>query len=137
MTRLLDPTAVLISEVGPRDGLQSVKAVMPTADKLRWVDALVASGLREIEVGSFVPPQLMPQMADTAEVVRHALQHADTTGMANPAQVRRLFGKVRAAIGDKTGSAPMRQGLLAMWSPKTWYSCSKPWVSPPGWISKS
>jgi len=47
--------AVLISEVGPRDGLQSVKATMPTEQKLRWIDALVASGLREIEVGSFVP----------------------------------------------------------------------------------
>ncbi|MBT9443913.1 MAG: hydroxymethylglutaryl-CoA lyase, partial [Acidovorax sp.] len=50
---------VLISEVGPRDGLQSVKATMPTADKLRWIDALVAAGLREIEVGSFVPARLL------------------------------------------------------------------------------
>ena len=41
---------VLISEVGPRDGLQSVAATMPTAAKLRWIDALHASGLREIEV---------------------------------------------------------------------------------------
>lgn len=203
--------AVLISEVGPRDGLQSVKATMATAAKLRWIDALVAAGLREIEVGSFVPAQHLPQMADTAEVVRHALTHAgvtvmalvpnlrgaeralqagvrkltipvsasaahslanvrrtreqmieevraivrlrdqvapgvkieagistafgctlqgevkegevvwlaaqciaagadeaglsDTTGMANPAQVRRLFNKVRAAIGDQTGAA--------------------------------
>jgi len=202
---------VLISEVGPRDGLQSVKATMPTADKFRWIDALVASGLREIEVCSFVPARLLPQMADAAEVVRHALNHkgvtvmalvpnlrgaesaltagvhkitipvsasaahslanvrktredmvnevraicrlradtaphvavevgmstafgctlqgevaeddvvwlahelvaagvdevglSDTTGMANPAQVRRLFTQVRAAIGDKTGSA--------------------------------
>ena len=204
---------VLISEVGPRDGLQSVSRVMATAHKLRWLDALVAAGLREIEVGSFVPPKLLPHMADTAEVVRHALTHpsltvmalvpnvrgaeaalragvhkltipvsasaahsmanvrktrkdmvaevraivqlknqlapqvhieagistafgctlqgvvpeddvvwlaqavveagvdesglSDTTGMANPAQVRRLFAKVRAAIGDKTGAAHM------------------------------
>jgi hydroxymethylglutaryl-CoA lyase len=204
---------VLISEVGPRDGLQSVKATMPTADKFRWIDALVAAGLREIEVCSFVPAKLLPQMADAAEVVRHALTHpgvtimalvpnlrgaeaalktgvhkitipcsaseahslanvrksrkdmidevraivrlrdaiapgvkieaglstafgctiqglvsdedvvwmaeqvvaagvdeaglSDTTGMANPAQVRRLFNKVRAAIGDKTGAAHM------------------------------
>jgi len=204
---------VLISEVGPRDGLQSVKATMPTADKFRWIDALVASGLREIEVCSFVPARLLPQMADAAEVVRHALNHkgvtvmalvpnlrgaesaltagvhkitipvsasaahslanvrktredmvnevraicqlradtaphvavevgmstafgctlqgevaeddvvwlahelvaagvdevglSDTTGMANPAQVRRLFTQVRATIGDKTGSAHM------------------------------
>mgnify|MGYP000878482707 CR=1 FL=1 len=204
---------VLISEVGPRDGLQSVKATMPTADKFRWIDALVASGLREIEVCSFVPAKLLPQMADAADVVRHALTHrgvtvmalvpnlrgagsalkagvhkitipvsasaahslanvrktreemigevraicqlradtaphvavevgmstafgctlqggvseddvvwlaselvsagvdelglSDTTGMANPAQVRRLFTRVRAAIGNKTGSAHM------------------------------
>ncbi len=205
--------AVLISEVGPRDGLQSVKAAMPTPDKLAWIDALYQAGLREIEVGSFVPAALLPQMADVAEVVRHALtlpgltvmalvpnfkgaeaalaagvhkltipvsaseahslanvrktrvdmvaqvrsimalrneqapqvkveaglstafgctlQSAvtdedvlwlagelvqagvdevglsDTTGMANPAQVRRLFNKLRAAIGDRSGAAHM------------------------------
>jgi hydroxymethylglutaryl-CoA lyase len=64
---------VLISEVGPRDGLQSVKATMPTADKLRWIDALHAAGVREIEVASFVPAKLLPQMADAADVVRHAV----------------------------------------------------------------
>lgn len=73
---------VLISEVGPRDGLQSVKSTMPTADKCRWIDALVAAGVREIEVASFVPPSLLPQMADAAEVVRHALRHPDVTVMA-------------------------------------------------------
>jgi hydroxymethylglutaryl-CoA lyase len=203
--------AVLISEVGPRDGLQSVKAVMPTALKCAWIDALVAAGLREIEVASFVPASLLPQMADAADVVRHACRHpglvvmalvpnrrgaeaalaagahkltipvsaseahslanvrktreqmldevrsivalrndhapqvpieagistafgctlqgavpeddvvglaerlvqagvdeaglSDTTGMANPAQVRRLFQRVRAAIGARTGAA--------------------------------
>ena len=68
----MTPPDVLISEVGPRDGLQSVKATMPTADKLRWIDALYAAGVREIEVASFVPARLLPQMADAAEVVRHA-----------------------------------------------------------------
>ena len=204
---------VLISEVGPRDGLQSVKATMPTADKFAWIEALYKSGLREIEVCSFVPAKMLPQMADAAEVVKHALTlpglivmalvpnlrgaeaalaagvhkltipvsaseaHSlanvrktrpdmvkevqsiidlknerapqvkveagvstafgctiqgvvkdedvvwmaaelvkagadevglsDTTGMANPEQVRRLFNKVRAVIGDKTGAAHM------------------------------
>jgi hydroxymethylglutaryl-CoA lyase len=65
--------AILVSEVGPRDGLQSVKGTMPTALKLEWISALAAAGLREIEVGSFVSPKLLPQMADAAEVVRHAL----------------------------------------------------------------
>ncbi len=219
---------VLISEVGPRDGLQSVKATMPTAHKLAWIDALYDAGLREIEVGSFVPARLLPQMADIAEVVRHALTKpglavmalvpnlrgaqaalasgvhkltlpvsasqahslanvrktreqmvdevrqivalrdqlapgvqveagvstafgctlqgrvpeddvvrlagelartganevglSDTTGMANPAQVRRLFNRVRAEIGDRTGAAHMHntRGLglancLAAW----------------------
>jgi hydroxymethylglutaryl-CoA lyase len=205
--------AVLISEVGPRDGLQSVQSVMPTGHKKRWISALHAAGLREIEVASFVPARLLPQMADAAEVVQHAitlpglivmalvpnlrgaraalaagvhkltipcsasaahslanvrmtreqmiqalreivalrndiapqvpieagistafgctLQGAvpeddvvwmaaqaiaagadesglsDTTGMANPAQVRRLFNRVRAEIGDRTGAAHM------------------------------
>ena len=204
-------TDILISEVGPRDGLQSVKATMPTEAKKKWIDALVAAGIREIEVGSFVPPRLLPQMADTGEIVRYALQYpgvtvmalvpnargaqsafeagvhkvtlpvsaseahslanvrktreamieeirqiaklrdemapgvkieagistafgctiqgevkeddvvwmaeasiqagadeaglSDTTGMANPAQIRRLFNRVRAAIGEKTGAA--------------------------------
>ena len=69
----MTPPDVLISEVGPRDGLQSVKATMPTASKLRWIDALHAAGVREIEVASFVPAKLLPQMADAAEVVRHAI----------------------------------------------------------------
>lgn len=65
--------AILVSEVGPRDGLQSIRRTMATADKCRWIDALHAAGLREIEVGSFVPAALLPQMADVREVVRHAL----------------------------------------------------------------
>ena len=73
---------VLVSEVGPRDGLQSVKAVMATAAKCRWIDALRAAGVREIEVGSFVPARLLPQMADVAEVVRHALGLPGLTVMA-------------------------------------------------------
>ncbi|MHB9878539.1 hydroxymethylglutaryl-CoA lyase [Pacificimonas sp. ICDLI1SI03] len=66
---------ILVSEVGPRDGLQNVKRTMPTEAKKAWVDALVAAGVAEIEVGSFVPPKLIPQLADTAEVVRHASRH--------------------------------------------------------------
>jgi hydroxymethylglutaryl-CoA lyase len=73
---------VLISEVGPRDGLQSVKRTMSTPDKQRWIDALVAAGIQEIEVGSFVSPKLLPQMADTAQIVRHALQYPGLTVMA-------------------------------------------------------
>ncbi|MEZ5499524.1 MAG: hydroxymethylglutaryl-CoA lyase [Steroidobacteraceae bacterium] len=63
---------VLISEVGPRDGLQSIQPVLPLAAKLRWIRAEAAAGVREIEVGSFVPAKLLPQLADTSEVVRQA-----------------------------------------------------------------
>ena len=55
---------------------------MPTADKKRWIDALAAAGLREIEVASFVPARLLPQMADAAQVVQHARQHAQVRVMA-------------------------------------------------------
>lgn len=63
---------IIISEVGPRDGLQNCKSVMPTDVKKRWITALYDAGLREIEVGSFVPAKLLPQLADTAEIVSHA-----------------------------------------------------------------
>jgi hydroxymethylglutaryl-CoA lyase len=73
---------IMVSEVGPRDGLQSISRIMPTAAKLRWIKALAASGVREIEVGSFVHPTLLPQMADTGEVVREALKIPGLTVMA-------------------------------------------------------
>jgi hydroxymethylglutaryl-CoA lyase len=155
---------ILISEVGPRDGLQSIDRVMPTEAKKAWIAAEAAAGVTEIEVGSFVPPSLLPQMADTAEVVAFArtipglnvvalvpnakgaaraveagvhfavglstafgctiegpvsedqvvrlaeasaeagaqeFSLSDTTGYANPAQVKRLVKKVRAAVGEK------------------------------------
>jgi hydroxymethylglutaryl-CoA lyase len=64
---------ILVSEVGPRDGLQSIAPVMPTEAKKAWISAEAAAGVREIEVASFVPPKLLPQMADAAEIVAHAL----------------------------------------------------------------
>jgi hydroxymethylglutaryl-CoA lyase len=63
---------VQICEVGPRDGLQNARHLMPTEAKKRWIGALAAAGLREIEVGSFVPPKLIPAMADTGEIVAYA-----------------------------------------------------------------
>ena len=65
-------TDILVSEVGPRDGLQSIDLVMPLAAKKAWIAGEAAAGVREIEVGSFVPPSLLPQMADTAELVAFA-----------------------------------------------------------------
>jgi len=63
---------VTVREVGPRDGLQIAKSIMPTEAKLRWIAAMVDAGVRNMEVASFVPPKTMPQMADAAEVTREA-----------------------------------------------------------------
>lgn len=65
-------TQVLVSEVGPRDGLQSIRPIMPLEAKKAWIAAEAAAGVTEIEVGSFVPAKLLPQLADTAEVVAYA-----------------------------------------------------------------
>ena len=65
-------TRILVSEVGPRDGLQSIERVMSLEAKQAWIAAEAAAGVQEIEVGSFVPPSLLPQMADTAELVKFA-----------------------------------------------------------------
>src|SRR5216110_1189821 len=64
---------VQIREVGMRDGLQSIADIVPTEVKLAWLDAEYAAGVREIEVSSFVPPKLLPQLADAEAVVQHAL----------------------------------------------------------------
>jgi hydroxymethylglutaryl-CoA lyase len=69
---MMDGIDVLVSEVGPRDGLQNTRQFMPTEYKKKWISAAAQAGLREIEVCSFVPPRLIPQMADAAEIVAHA-----------------------------------------------------------------
>lgn len=87
-------TDILVSEVGPRDGLQSIKQIMPLDAKKRWIVAEAAAGVREIEVGSFVPPSLLPQMADTAELVAFARGIA---GLNVVALVPNAKGAARAA----------------------------------------
>src|SRR5437867_3355162 len=93
---------VLISEVGPRDGLQSVKASMPTDYKKRWITALYDAGLREIEVCSFVPAKLLPQMADAAEVVKHALSLPGLTVMALVPNLRGAQAALAAGVHKLT-----------------------------------
>jgi hydroxymethylglutaryl-CoA lyase len=68
------PTDVVIREVGLRDGLQSIARTLPTERKKAWIRAAHAAGQREIELGSFVPARLLPQLADTAELVAFAKQ---------------------------------------------------------------
>jgi hydroxymethylglutaryl-CoA lyase len=79
MNRFIWPTQVVIREVGLRDGLQSIARTVPTALKLQWIQAAYEAGLREIEVGSFVPPRLLPQLADTARLVNFAKGLTDLT----------------------------------------------------------
>ncbi|HET6198375.1 MAG TPA: hydroxymethylglutaryl-CoA lyase [Acetobacteraceae bacterium] len=64
---------VSICEVGPRDGLQIARTRMTTEAKVRWIQAIAAAGVPEIEVGSFVPPRVIPQLSDTPEVVEQCL----------------------------------------------------------------
>ena len=64
---------IYICEVGPRDGLQNAHHLMPTEAKKAWIASMAAAGIEEIEVGSFVPPKLIPAMADTAEIVLFSL----------------------------------------------------------------
>ncbi|MBE2262633.1 MAG: hydroxymethylglutaryl-CoA lyase [Burkholderiaceae bacterium] len=66
------PATAIIREVGLRDGLQSIARILPSAQKIEWIRAAHAAGQREIEVGSFVPARLLPQLADTAELVAYA-----------------------------------------------------------------
>jgi len=89
---------ILVSEVGPRDGLQNVKRVMPTAIKHRWIAALAAAGLREIEVGSFVSPKLLPQMADTDEVAREARKIDGLTVLALAPNVKGAERGIAAGV---------------------------------------
>jgi hydroxymethylglutaryl-CoA lyase len=101
---------VTICEVGPRDGLQSIKRAMPTAAKIAWVRALAASGLGEIEVGSFVNPKLLPQMADTGEVVADAVS---IPGLSVIALAPNLKGAERAfAAGSHRVTMPVSASRL-------------------------
>lgn len=84
---------VIISEVGPRDGLQSIARTMPLAGKIRWIRALAEAGVPEIEIGSFVSPKLLPQMADTGELAREAIR---LSGVGILALVPNLKGAERA-----------------------------------------
>jgi len=93
---------VLISEVGPRDGLQNCKGVMRTDVKKRWIKGLYGAGVREIEVGSFVPPRLFPQLADTAEIVAFAKTLPGLTVLALIPNLRGAEGALKAGVDAVT-----------------------------------
>ncbi len=88
---------VRIVEVGPRDGLQNEKAILPAADKIALIDRLSATGLRTIEATSFVSPKWVPQLADAAEVFQGITR---TAGVSYPVLVPNETGYDRArAVG--------------------------------------
>jgi hydroxymethylglutaryl-CoA lyase len=91
------PAHAVIREVGLRDGLQSIATVLPTQRKCAWIQAAHAAGLREIEVGSMVPPHLLPQLADTAEVLAFA---RTLPGLKASVLVPNLKGAERALEGQ-------------------------------------
>src|SRR5260221_5604223 len=86
---------VQLREVGMRDGLQSIADIMPTETKMAWLEAEYAAGVREIEVSSFVPPKLLPQLADAEAVVRHALS---LPGLTVSALIPNLKGAERGLV---------------------------------------
>src|SRR5882762_8799404 len=86
-----------VREVGLRDGLQSIAEILPTEAKIAWLDAEHAAGVREIEVSSFVPPKLLPQLADAEAVVGYALS---LPGLTVSALIPNLKGAERGlALG--------------------------------------
>ncbi|HZT76039.1 MAG TPA: hydroxymethylglutaryl-CoA lyase [Vicinamibacterales bacterium] len=93
------PKHVTIVEVGPRDGLQNEHVTVPTADKIAFVNQLSAAGLPVIEVGAFVSPKWVPQMADTAEVFAGITRRS---GTRYTALVPNLAGLDRALAADVT-----------------------------------
>ena len=91
------PRNAIIREMGLRDGLQSISTVMPTAQKFEWIRDAHAAGQTEIEVGSFVPARLLPQLADTAEVLAFA---KTLPGLKASVLVPNLKGAERAIEGE-------------------------------------
>jgi hydroxymethylglutaryl-CoA lyase len=101
MTPLALPgTAVRIVEVGPRDGLQSERAQIATADKITFVDLLSAAGLPAIEVSAFVSPRRVPQMADAADVATGIVRRSGTKYSALVPNVRGLERAIASGIDE-------------------------------------
>ncbi len=109
-TQIPTSQSIRIREVGLRDGLQSIKSTLPTVHKLQWISAAYAAGQREIEVGSFVPARLMPQLADTDQLLLHA---QTLPGLVASVLVPNLKGAERAL---ELGAASMVIPLSASYA---------------------
>lgn len=94
------PTSVRLVEVGPRDGLQNEKQPISVADKVRLVDDLTAAGLSYIEVGSFVSPKWVPQMAGSAEVFAGIQRQPGVTYAALTPNLKGLEAALEAKVEE-------------------------------------
>jgi hydroxymethylglutaryl-CoA lyase len=89
-----------IVEVAPRDGFQAVRPFIPTETKIALIEELAATGVPRIEVGSFVSPKALPQMADTPEILRRARLPAGLRVMALVPNARGLGLAVEAGVSE-------------------------------------
>lgn len=105
------PDPVTIYEVGPRDGLQNEKRLIPAADKIRLVNLLSETGLRKIEVTSFVSPKWVPQMADAAEVLAGITRRPGITYAALTPNLRGYEGARAAKAGEIAIFASASEGF--------------------------
>lgn len=94
------PRQVRLVEVGPRDGLQNEQQPINIADKVRLVDDLSAAGLSYIEVGSFVSPKWVPQMAGSAEVFEHIARRPGITYAALTPNLKGLEAAIEAGVKE-------------------------------------
>ena len=94
------PAKVKIVEVGPRDGLQNEKQVVPTAIKVELIERLAAAGLPVIEATSFVSPKWVPQMGDNAAVLQGIKRHPQTIYTALTPNLQGFDGAVQAGANE-------------------------------------
>lgn len=109
---------VEVTEVALRDGLQSETAVVPTSEKLRLAEQFAGAGIRELEVGSFVHPERVPQMADTDTLLPRVVERTDATPIAlvfNQRGAQRAItagaGTVRLVVSASEGHSRSNAGV--------------------------
>jgi hydroxymethylglutaryl-CoA lyase len=100
------PKAVSVYEVGPRDGLQNEPRQVPTADKVKLIDGLAATGLKRIEITSFVNPRWIPQLADAVEVGRSIHRHDDVAYSCLVPNRQGLDRAIAAGMREAAGASP-------------------------------
>jgi hydroxymethylglutaryl-CoA lyase len=109
-----DTTAVRILEVGPRDGLQNIKKIVPTATKVELIRRLFSTGLNAIEATSFISPKWIPQLADGSEVLKQVLPLAQKKDISIPVLVpnlKGLEGAIRSGAKEVTVFVSATEGF--------------------------